>query len=391
MNLTTILQFLFPPILCYNQPKSLPTRGIILEEYRGDSMNTEHKQSINLTSYAESILKEDLELFAPDQTATGFLNDIIERYCDIADASIHTAIVRQRARLSHALDQDLSLSAELTDGQKESVIRLLDSETEYRLMDKGPLYESGRTFTFRLKNRNYEHFFNDGSLDWPDADYYNGYFSRYLKAVVEEYCRLPLFRREEIYFYELIETIETAIASARMIRVEMFSPLTGQETWDVRPFRIQPNASHLYHYLIGKSVEAGGLRKDEKIASIRLCRIRKLTVLNKKTSRSGMLSAAEKKEIRQKISSNTVDFLIGEEEEIIVRLSKIGEQKYRNTLFLRPVLHQIDESGCHHFYCTRMQARQYFIRFGAEAEIISPTGLRKEFADMYRKALDLYQ
>ena len=171
----------------------------------------------------------------------------------------------------------------------------------------------------------------------------------------------------------------------------MFSPLTGGETWDVRPFGIQPNASHLYHYLVGKSVEAGGLRKDEKIASIRLCRIRKLTVLNKKTSRSGMLSAAEKKEIRQKISSNTVDFLIGEEEEIIVRLSKTGEKMYRNTLFLRPVLRQIDESGCHHFHCTRMQARQYFIRFGAEAEIISPTDLRKEFADMYRKALDLYQ
>ena len=57
-------------------------------------MNTEHKQSINLTSYAESILKEDLELFAPEQTATGFLNDIIARYSDIADASINTAIMR---------------------------------------------------------------------------------------------------------------------------------------------------------------------------------------------------------------------------------------------------------------------------------------------------------
>ena len=353
-------------------------------------MNTEHKQSINLTSYAESILKEDLELFAPDQTATGFLNDIIERYCDIADASIHTAIVRQRARLSHALDQDLSLSAELTDGQKESVIRLLDSETEYRLLDKGPLYESGRTFTFRLNNRNYEHFFNDGSLDWPDANYYNGYFSRYLKAIVEEYCRLPLFCREEIYFREFIETIETAIASARMLRVEMFSPLTGGETWDVRPFGIQPNASHLYHYLVGKSVEAGGLRKNEKIASIRLCRIRKLTILSKKTSRSGMLSAAEKKEIRQKISNNTVAFLIGEEEEIVVRLSKIGEKMYKNTLFLRPIIQKIDESGCYHFQCTRMQARQYFIRFGAEAEIISPPDLRKEFADMYKKASGVY-
>lgn len=354
-------------------------------------MNTEHKQSINLTSYAESILKEDLELFAPEQTATGFLNDIIERYSDIADASIHSAILRQRARLAHALDQNLSLSAELTDEQKERITKLLDSEIEYRLRDKGSLFNPGRTFTFRLNNRNYEHFFNDVSLDWPDADYYNGYFSRYLKAVVEEYCQLPLFRREEIYFQEFIETIESAIASARVIRVEMFSPLTGRETWDVRPFGIYPNASHLYHYLIGKSVEAGGLRKDEKIASIRLCRIRKLTVLSKKTSRSGMLSAAEKKEIRQKISSNTVDFLIGEEEEIIVRLSKIGEKIYRNTLFLRPFLHQIDESGYHHFHCTRMQARQYFIRFGAEAEIISPTDLREEFADMYRKALDLYQ
>ena len=353
-------------------------------------MNTEHKQSINLTSYAESILKEDLELFAPDQTATGFLNDIIERYCDIADASIHTAILRQRARLIHALDQDLTLSAELTDGQKESVIRLLDSETEYRLLDKGPLYESGRTFTFRLNNRNYEHFFNDDSLDWPDADYYNGYFSRYLKAIVEEYCQLPLFRREEIYFREFIETIETAIASARMLRVEMISPLTGRETWDVRPFGIQPNASHLYHYLIGKSVEAGGLRKNEKIASIRLCRIRKLTILSKKTSRSGMLSAAEKKEIRQKISNNTVAFLIGEEEEIVVRLSKIGEKMYKNTLFLRPIIQKIDESGCYHFQCTRMQARQYFIRFGAEAEIISPPDLRKEFADMYKKASGVY-
>lgn len=353
-------------------------------------MNTEHKQSINLTSYAESILKEDLELFAPEQTATGFLNDIIERYSDMADASIHSAILRQRVRLAHALDQDMSLSAELTDDQKESVTRLLDSETEYRLLDKGALYDSGRAFTFRLNNRNYDHFFNDNSLDWPDADYYNGYFSRYLKAVVEEYCSLPLFRREEIYFHEFIETIESAIASARMIRVEMANPLTGHDTWDIRPFGIYPNESHLYHYLIGKSVEAGGLRRDEKIASIRLCRIRKLTVLSKKTSRSGMLSAAEKKEIRQKINSNTVAFLIGEEEEIVVRLSKIGEKMYKNTLFLRPAMHKTDESGCHHFQCTRMQARQYFIRFGAEAEIISPADLRKEFADMYTKAASVY-
>ena len=174
-------------------------------------MNTEHKQSISLTPYAEAILKNDLELFAPDQTSTGFLNDIIERFSDMADASIHSAILRQRERIGHALEQDLFLSAELTEEQKKRVIQLLDSEIEYRLLDKSALYSSGRTFTFRLNNRNYKHFFSEDNLDWPDADYYGGYFSRYLKAVVEEYCRLPLFRREEVYFQETIETIETAI------------------------------------------------------------------------------------------------------------------------------------------------------------------------------------
>ncbi len=353
-------------------------------------MNTEHKQSINLSSFAETILQDDMELFAPEQTFTGFLNTVIERYSDYAGASIHSAILRQRARLRHALGQDPVLSKELDESQQERVTRLLDQETEYLLLAKIPLYPSGRTFTFRLNNRNYQHFFSKDDLRWPDTDYYGGYFSRYLKAVVEEYCSLPIYKREEIFFREHIETIETALDSNKMLRIEMQSSRTGSVSWDVRPFAILPAASHLYHYLVGKSVQSGGLRRDERIVSIRLSRIRRLTVLSKKTSRSGMLSAAEKKEIRQKIRTNSVAFLIGDEEEVIVRLTELGSKMYKHTLFMRPALNHIDDNGLYHFLCTQLQARRYFIRFGAEAEIISPTSLRKKFIAIYENASKLY-
>lgn len=359
---------------------------------KGHFMNTEQKQSINLSHYAISILHEDMEMFAPGQTFTGFLNDIIERYCDRADASIYSAIEKQRTRLRLALDHDPLLSGNLKKDQLEHIVRLLDSETESRLLNKARLYDSGKSFTFRLNNRNCQHFSLDSELAWPDTAYYGGYYSRYLKAVIEEYCELPRFNREEIYFQEHLETIQHAIDAAKLLRVEMESPFSnsGKETWDVRPFALMPDASHLYHYLIGKSVRAGGLRRDERIASIRLSRIRKLELLSKKTSRSGMLSASEKKEIRQKIRSNTVYYLIGDECEIIIRFTDAGIQMYKNILFLRPSLHHVDNEGCYHFLCTQMQALRYFIPFGAEAEILSPQELRKTFAEKYRDAAKKY-
>lgn len=53
---------------------------------------------------------------------------------------------------------------------------------------------------------------------------------------------------------------------------------------------------------------------------------------------------------------------------------------------MRPLLNHSDENGLYHFLCTPMQAHHYFIRFGAEAEIISPASLRKEFATVYENA-----
>lgn len=354
-------------------------------------MNSEHKQSVNLSIFAFSTLQEDMETFAPNRKFNGFINDILERYSESAKASIHTVILQQRNRLREALEQDSDLMSELTPSQQEKIICLLDRETEASL-ENVKSASRGNFITFRLNKSNFQRFCADRTTASLNKDYYGGYFSRYFKAVIEEYCELSRYEREEVYFRDLIDTINQAIGLERMIRVEIETPFTesAKEVWDVRPYDIMPDTLHLYHYLIGRSVRAGGARRDEKIVSIRLSRIRKITILNKKTYRNGALSANEKKEILQKIQHSSVSFLIGEDQEIIVRFTKTGEKIYKNTLFMRPPLKCIDDKGNYHFLCSQLQALRYFIRFGPNAEILSPQESRQEFAELYRAAADLY-
>ncbi|MBQ4045263.1 MAG: WYL domain-containing protein, partial [Lachnospiraceae bacterium] len=229
--------------------------------------------------------------------------------------------------------------------------------------------------------------------NYPDVEYYGGYYSRYFKAVVEEYCRKPFFLREEIYFRDYIETIQHAVESGKLLRADIVnhSDVTNIESWDIRPFKLMPDVSHMYHYLIGKTVPAGGLRRDEIIASFRLSRIRKMYIINNKTTRNGNLSSAEKKEIREKIHKRSVSFLIGEECDIQVRFTESGKQQYKIILFMRPPLSYVDSKGDYHFLCTKEQAKRYFIRFGKDAEIIAPKDLRQYFAETYIEAARIYR
>ena len=355
-------------------------------------MNTEHKQSINLSPYACVILKEDMSAFCPGQTFNGFINDILERYSDDADASFHTALERQRSFVRRVLDQCASLPEEMHRSQLGEFIRLLDQEIEATLLEKRQTYDRGRTIIFRLNNKNCSHFFPMDGSTFSDVEYYDGYYSRYFKAIIEEYCQQTRFRREEIYFRSYIETIRQAVDTSRILRVTIDSPYSdhGIDCWDVRPYALLPDESHLYHYLIGKSVRAGGLKRDEKIASIRLSRIQDIHVSDHRTSRSGILTSAEKKKIKNKICNKAVPFLIGDERDVVVRFTDYGKQLFHNTLFMRPFLSNVDSEGNYHFHCTEMHAMQYFIRFGAYAEILAPQERRESMAKSFNDAASVY-
>lgn len=88
-----------------------------------------------------------------------------------------------------------------------------------------------------------------------------------------------------------------------------------------------------------------------------------------------------------------MQFLLGEQTEIAVRLTRAGKKMYASQLHLRPMYTRItgDDESIYHFQCTETQARYYFFKFGKEAEILKPESLRNAFIRQYREALGAYE
>jgi hypothetical protein len=62
--------------------------------------NEEHKQRLNLSSLACSVVEMDRGVMDEGGTLSGFLNRIIDRFWERADASIDVAVAERRRQLS---------------------------------------------------------------------------------------------------------------------------------------------------------------------------------------------------------------------------------------------------------------------------------------------------
>jgi predicted DNA-binding transcriptional regulator YafY len=114
-------------------------------------------------------------------------------------------------------------------------------------------------------------------------------------------------------------------------------------------------------------------------------------ILSSSGIRSGSLSSSEKKEIEEKIAHGRVQFLIGEKQECVVRLTQKGKQMYKAIQYMKPLPSEIDEDGNYHFECSTYQILQYFYRFGGQAQVLQPQSLRELLREEYRKAYEAYE
>ena len=107
---------------------------------------------------------------------------------------------------------------------------------------------------------------------------------------------------------------------------------------------------------------------------------------------SGHISKQEADRIQKDIANRNVQFLAGSDEQILVRLTEDGVRKYQSQIYLRPSCSQaITGEGDYSFFCTPRQAEYYFFKFGKDAEILSPPGLRERFLSLYADALKTYR
>ena len=345
-------------------------------------LNTEQKQRINLTLHTQEVLNSDHEQFAPQLTNSGFINELLFRYAPQADASITETVERQRQSLLLQLEKK-----KLPEATLDAVTGALLDPFRRDLIRKSAAWQKGTSMIFRLNNQNRDLFYDQS---WPDAKYYDKKPSKYMKALLEEYASHTMYQREAFYFQEWITLTEAAAAAGKLLRITTLNAKSEKVVWDLRVYGILPNDAGLFHYIVGRSVLKGGLKSEERIASFRISRIVGMRILSAASTRSGSLSKAERKEIEEKISRDHVQFLVGEREECVVRLTEKGKQLYRQIQYMKPLASSVDEDGNYHFECSTFQILQYFFRFGENARILEPASLREFIFEEYKRAYEAY-
>ena len=341
----------------------------------------EARQHLSLSDAAWAVLQDDRRDFGGGRSWAGILNYVFAEYRDKADASISVAVERRRAQYEEKL---VGVAAPAV---RKAVLEALLADYTEELIKKaaqnGATPPDKESFKFRLDRDNYA--FREQWLDSPDAQYYGGRFSRYLRAVLEEYAAKTVYQREAIYFDPQMRLIRAAAVNGELLRIR----LKKGSSFEVRPYGVLGDRQETYHYLVGLS-RPDGTREPEKEYNFRLSNIVKLEVSFR---RSGRLTEKERTDIESSIRGKGVQFLVQQRETIRIRLTEDGRQNYGRQLHLRPAARERAEvdDGLYRweytFYCTEFQARAYFLKFCGDAKVVAPQSLRDIFAQEYRSGL----
>ena len=335
----------------------------------------EARQHLNLSQLAYDVIDQDRFAFLGKPSFAGMLNRVFEMYRDYADAAIDLACESYEA----VLKDELAKVPE--DTAKTAVMNELLSAHRQKLIITARSYPRECKFKFQLNRENYAFI-----SAWRDTeDVYDGVPGKFIKAVIEEYARKPLVERESIVFRDLIDQINECIESHRQINIT----LQNGARYTLKPFCVCTDQGYNYHYLAGFAKGEDGIA-EEKPVSFRVSNIASC----RKIAKSGRLTDSQKREIQEKIRVGGVQFLLQDPEIIRVKLSTRGKNMYDSQAHLRPPFinrsQNPDGTWVYDFSCTPIQARFYFFKFGADAEILQPEELRKEFRQLYAESLAVY-
>ena len=250
------------------------------------------------------------------------------------------------------------------------------------LRNQANLYEKGTSFPFSLNKRNFSYLAEPES-ECGEQKYY-ARRGEYIKNVIEEYARLPYIQRERVYFASFIEEIEKAIQKERQLRIVT----DRNRIYSIYPYKILSDPLSTANYLVGYSKRYHCPEDEKRPLTLRISALQSVRL---ERSKSAFLKKSEQKNLVRLIASRGVQFMGSDEEKIQVRLSEQGKFKYRRQIHLRPTLVERLGEDVFVFQCTQTQAEFYFFKFGEDAEIIQPEGLRENMAAMYERAAEIYR
>ncbi len=252
----------------------------------------------------------------------------------------------------------------------------------------------------------------DPDLGADINDKYHNNLLLFFRTLLCEYTALAPFERERIYYLDMYKKTEELIAAGNGMTLQAQN---SDDFYRVRPYKVMPDVENQYNYLVGLSA----LNHDEQFhcASFRLSRI---SDMKSCVIALEPLEKQEIKELKEEISKKGVSFLLGDLIDVRIRLTPKGMEIFNHTQHLRPRISSIKHfnakrQGEDHdpqcttadsnkliqksqkeeyyelqFICTERQAYNYFFKFGAEARLLSPETLVKDFENGYWEALRRY-
>ena len=293
---------------------------------RFEGFNAENKLRIPLSAYAAQIIENDCVSFSKKKTT--LINAIILNYYHIAECSISLRLIDYKEELSHCFSA-------VERKNNDSIINKIVLGKGKELKNKyAKRYLADVNWQITLNKKVKELLTMDPHSQ--EEEYYGDRPGHYVRALIEEYARLPFYQREEVVFKPILDVVKDAINKEYVISL---TNIKGN-TVTLKPYRIDSDPMSMYHYVIGYSVvPVSALSQTEakynpQVISIRLSR---LTDIETMYYNSGKLSDKEISQIEQELSEKGVQFVSGTTAPIKIWLSDFGIKKFNTQLHLRPI------------------------------------------------------
>lgn len=344
-----------------------------------EDFNTENKLRIPLSAYAAQIIDNDC--FSFSQKKTTLINTVILNYYQNANCSISLRLRDFRAELKDCLPEKKA--------NEEIIEKLIVGRAKKLSAFYSQKVPADVNWQITL-NKKVKEFLTQDTYTCEER-YYGQRPGRYVRSIIEEYAQLPYYRREEIVYKELLDTINAGIKGQYILNLKN---VKGSHI-SIRPYSIETDPLSMYHYLVGYSVphtDLAGESETKYPAQVLSIRISRLVSAEIQFLQSGKITDPEARQIKQELQQKSVQFVSGRSSTIKVRLTDAGIKKYEAQLHLRPNTIGRDPADDHIylFECTEAQILYYFFSFGKDVMVLEPQSLAERFTADYKEALQQY-
>ena len=154
-------------------------------------INEEQKVRITLSSKAQIIMNEDMDVFETSKAAT-FINTVFSNFKTEARSSISLYLQQREIELDR-----LFTEAYLDSASKQIAIEQLLYAEKNEIDKKIANYKTlkGKSKLYHINDCNVEYLLNDCDED----QHYNNRPGLYIRSVIEEYCSLPFIKQVLLY------------------------------------------------------------------------------------------------------------------------------------------------------------------------------------------------